>query len=41
MFAVLGYQLENKDVLAALQTARQHVRPGALFIYDVWYGMAR
>jgi len=26
MFAVLGYQLENKDVLAALKTARQHVR---------------
>ena len=40
MFAVLGYQLENKDVLAALKTARQHVRPGALFIYDVWYGPA-
>ena len=40
MFAVLGYQLENKDVLAALKTARQHVRTGALFIYDVWYGPA-
>ena len=40
MFAVLGYQLENKDVLAALKTARQHVRLGALFIYDVWYGPA-
>jgi SAM-dependent methyltransferase len=40
MFAVLGYQLENKDVVAALKTARQHVRTGALFIYDVWYGPA-
>jgi SAM-dependent methyltransferase len=40
MFAVLGYQHENQDVLAALQTARRHVRPGALLIYDVWYGPA-
>ena len=40
MFAVLGYQLENRDVLAALKTARQHMRLGALFIYDVWYGPA-
>jgi len=40
MFAVLGYQLENADVLAALQTARRHMRPGGIFIYDVWYGPA-
>src|SRR5689334_16086798 len=40
MFAVLGYQLENRQVLAALQTARKHLRPGGLFIFDVWYGPA-
>jgi SAM-dependent methyltransferase len=40
MFAVLGYQLENTDVLAALRTARKHMRSGGLFIFDVWYGPA-
>jgi len=40
MFAVLGYQLENADVLAALRTARKHLRLGGLFIFDVWYGPA-
>ena len=40
MFAVLGYQLENRDVLAALRTVRQHIQPGGIFIFDVWYGPA-
>ena len=40
MFAVLGYQLTNEDVLAALATVRRHLRPGGLFIADVWYGPA-
>jgi SAM-dependent methyltransferase len=40
MFAVLGYQQSNADVLAALRTAHRHLRPGGLFIYDVWYGPA-
>jgi SAM-dependent methyltransferase len=40
MFAVLGYQLENHDVLAALRTARWHVKAGGLLIFDVWYGPA-
>lgn len=40
MFAVLGYQLTNSDVLAALGTARKHVRPGGLLIFDIWYGPA-
>jgi len=40
MFAVLGYQLENHDVLAALQNARRHLSAGGLFIFDVWYGPA-
>jgi len=40
MFAVLGYQLENSDVLSALRIARRHLRPGGLLIFDVWYGPA-
>jgi SAM-dependent methyltransferase len=40
MFAVLGYQLTNEDVLAALRTVRDHLNPGGLFICDVWYGPA-
>lgn len=40
MFAVLGYQLTNNDVLNALATVRKHLRPGGLFVCDVWYGPA-
>ena len=40
MFAVLGYQLDNTDVLSALRTTRNHLRPGGLLIFDVWYGPA-
>ena len=40
MFAVLGYQLENADLLQVLHTARQHLRPSGLLIFDVWYGPA-
>jgi SAM-dependent methyltransferase len=40
LFAVLGYQQENADVMAALRTARRHLRPGGLLVFDVWYGPA-
>ncbi len=40
MFAVLGYQPENADVIAALRTARRHLSPGGLLLLDVWYGPA-
>jgi SAM-dependent methyltransferase len=40
MFAVLGYQETNDDVLAALRTVRHHLRPGGIFIADFWYGPA-
>ncbi len=40
MFAVLGYQLENSDVMAALRTARRHLRRGGLLLFDVWHGPA-
>jgi SAM-dependent methyltransferase len=40
MFAVLGYQLENADVLSTLKAARRHLRLGGLLMFDVWYGPA-
>lgn len=40
MFAVLGYQLTNEDVSAALGTVRKHLKTGGLFVCDVWYGPA-
>jgi SAM-dependent methyltransferase len=40
MFAVIGYQTENKDVSDAFKTARLHLKPGSLFIFDVWFGPA-
>lgn len=38
MFAVMGYQLGNDDVRAALRTVREHLRPGGLLVFDVWHG---
>jgi SAM-dependent methyltransferase len=40
MFAVLGYQHTNAEVLDALATARAHLGVGGLFAFDVWYGPA-
>lgn len=40
MFAVLGYQLRDVDVLAALESARRHLPRGGLLLFDVWYGPA-
>jgi len=40
LFAVLSYHTENHDVAAALATVRRHLRPGGLFLFDVWFGPA-
>lgn len=40
LFAVMGYQTDNSAALAALKTARRHLRPGGLLVFDVWYGAA-
>lgn len=38
MFAVVGYLTTNDDVLAGLRNVRRHLRVGALFACDFWYG---
>jgi SAM-dependent methyltransferase len=40
MFAVLGYQSTNSDLLSTIETVRQHLNPDGLFIFDMWYGPA-
>ncbi len=40
MFAVMGYQITNEDFEKALLSASKHLRPGGLFIFDVWFGPA-
>ncbi|MFB5622255.1 MAG: class I SAM-dependent DNA methyltransferase [Candidatus Nitrosomaritimum yanchengensis] len=40
MFAVLGYQTTNEDILVALKSVKEHLKPGGLFIFDCWYGPA-
>jgi len=40
MFTVLGYQFEDADLRAALAAVRRHLRPGGLFVFDVWNGLA-
>jgi SAM-dependent methyltransferase len=38
MFAVIGYLTGNEDVLSGLRNIRRHLKPGALFMSDFWYG---
>jgi SAM-dependent methyltransferase len=38
MFAVVGYLTANDDVMAGLRNIRRHLRPGAAFVCDFWYG---
>jgi SAM-dependent methyltransferase len=40
LFHVMSYQTTNDDVLAAFRVAREHLKEGSLFIFDVWYGPA-
>lgn len=40
LFHVMSYQITNKDLKAAFQTARHHLKNGGLFIFDCWYGPA-
>jgi SAM-dependent methyltransferase len=38
LFHVISYQTSNDDLLAALTTAKQHLKPGGILIFDIWYG---
>jgi len=40
LFHVMSYQTGNDDLLAAFATAREHLNPGGVFIFDCWYGPA-
>lgn len=40
LFHVISYQTTNEDVTAAFETAKYHLKPGGIFIFDVWYGPA-
>ncbi|HVE75212.1 MAG TPA: class I SAM-dependent methyltransferase [Actinomycetota bacterium] len=40
MFAVIGYQTENADLRAALESVRSNLKKEGLFIFDFWYGPA-
>ncbi len=38
LFHVMSYQNTEEDALAVLATAREHLKPGGLFLFDFWYG---
>ena len=40
MFTVLGYQLDEADLMATLVVVRRHLKRDGLFIFDVWNGLA-
>jgi SAM-dependent methyltransferase len=40
IFHVMSYQTTNDDLLAAFASAKRHLKPGGLFIFDFWYGPA-
>lgn len=40
LFHVISYQTTDQDLAAAFETARTHLQPGGLFVFDCWYGPA-
>jgi SAM-dependent methyltransferase len=40
MFTVLGYQLDDGELMTALATVRRHLATDGLFLFDVWHGPA-
>jgi len=40
MFAVMSYQTTNEELAAAFRTARRHLEPGGLLVFDGWFGPA-
>ena len=40
LFHVVSYLPTNQDVSRAFKTVKEHLKPGGIFIFDVWYGPA-
>lgn len=40
MFAVMGYITENTEIIRALNNIRRLLKPNAIFVFDVWNGLA-
>jgi len=40
LFHVISYQTTHEDLQAAFSTAKAHLKPGGVFIFDCWYGPA-
>lgn len=40
LFHVISYQISEKDINAAIGTAKSHLKPGGIFVFDFWYGPA-
>ncbi len=40
LFHVMSYQTSNDDLQDAFATAKTHLAPGGLFLFDCWYGPA-
>src|ERR1039457_4273549 len=40
LFHVMSYQVTNADLRAAFATAKAHLKPGGIFIFDCWNGPA-
>jgi SAM-dependent methyltransferase len=38
LFHVFSYQTTNQDLQAAFATAKAHLKPGGVLIFDCWYG---
>ena len=39
-FHVISYQTTAESLAAAFRTAKEHLRPGGVFLFDFWYGPA-
>lgn len=40
LFHVMSYQTTEEDCLGVLKTAREHLPPDGVFLFDFWYGPA-
>lgn len=40
LFHVVSYQVSNEAVRAVFARAAEHLKPGGLFVFDVWYSPA-